>query len=60
MALAGLAKSNGEARKKIDEGAVSTGPELVKLTDWKHPVTVPADGLIVKLGKAIVRVRVGS
>ena len=59
LTLAGLTKSNGEARKKIEEGAVNLGPDRVKLSDWKVPVAVPAGGVLVRLGKKIVRVRVG-
>ena len=59
LTLAGLTKSNGEARKKIEEGAVSTGPDRVKFVDWKAQVEIPADGLLVRLGKKVVRVRVG-
>ena len=59
LTLAGLTKSNGEARKKIEEGAVNLGPDRVKLADWKAQVPVPAGGVLVRLGKKVVRVRAG-
>ncbi len=60
LTLAGLTKSNGEARKKIEEGAVTIGDDRERVTDWKAVVAVPADGLIVRLGRKIVRVWVGE
>ena len=58
LTLAGLTKSNGEARKKIEEGAVTTGPHRAKLADWKAQVAIPPGGLLVRLGKKVVRVLV--
>ena len=55
LALAGLAKSNSEGRKKIDEGAFNYGPDRTKPADWKAAVPV-ADGLILRLGRKILRV----
>jgi tyrosyl-tRNA synthetase len=53
----GLASSNNEARRKVEEGAVNIGPDRQKITDPKATVAVSA-GLIVRLGsKKIVRVR---
>ena len=57
LVLTGLAKSNSEARKKIEEGAFTHGPDKHKVTDWKATVPV-ADGLVVRLGRKIIRVRV--
>jgi tyrosyl-tRNA synthetase len=58
IVAAQLAKSNNEARQKVMEGAVSIGPERLKITDPKAAVAV-TDGLIVRLGsRKIVRVRV--
>jgi tyrosyl-tRNA synthetase len=55
----GFCKSNNEARNKVNEGAVTVGPERTKLTDWKATIIVE-DGLVVRLGsKKIVRVRIG-
>ena len=59
LALAGLTKSSSEARKKIEEGAVNVGPDRVKLADWKQTLTLPAEGLVVRLGRQTVRVKMG-
>ena len=57
VALAGLAKSKNEARHRILEGAVNTGPDKTKVTDPKAMVAV-TDGTIVRLGsRRIVRIR---
>jgi tyrosyl-tRNA synthetase len=57
LVLLGLAKSNNEARQKVQEGAVTIGPERSKVTDSKELVLV-TDGLIVRLGsRRIVRVK---
>ncbi|MCS6865401.1 MAG: tyrosine--tRNA ligase [Gemmataceae bacterium] len=54
-----LASSKSEARRKIDEGAFNYGPDRTKVTDVKATVPV-ADGLVVRLGRKIVRVRIGE
>jgi tyrosyl-tRNA synthetase len=59
IVLAGLAKSNSEARKKVEEGAFNYGPDKTKVTDWKATVPV-TDGLVLRLGRRIVRVRVSE
>lgn len=51
-----LAASKGEARRKITEGAFNYGPDRTKVTDVKATVPV-SDGLIVRLGRKILRVR---
>lgn len=51
-----LAASKGEARRKIEEGAFNYGPDRTKPADVKATVPV-ADGLIVRLGRKILRVR---
>ncbi|MCZ2343848.1 MAG: tyrosine--tRNA ligase [Bacteroidales bacterium] len=56
--LAGLVKSNNEGRQKIQEGAFNQGPDREKITDPKQTVTV-TDGLVLRLGRKIVRVRLG-
>ena len=59
LVLAGMAKSNNEARQKITEGAVNIGPERVKITDTKAIIPL-VDGLIIRLGsKKIYRIRLG-
>ncbi len=54
---AGLCKSKGEARQKITEGAFNIGPDRTKLTDVKATVAM-SDGLVIRLGRKILRVRV--
>ena len=54
-----LAASKGEARRKIEEGAFNHGPDRVKVTDVKGTIPV-TDGLVLRLGRKIVRVRLSS
>lgn len=56
MVLAGLAKSNSEARKKVEEGAFNYGPDKTKPADWKATVPVTEE-LVLRLGKKIVKIR---
>lgn len=57
LQLLGLAKSGNEARQKITEGAVTIGPDRLKLGDPKGMVAI-SSGLIVRLGsKRVVRVK---
>lgn len=56
LVLAGLARSNSEGRKKVEEGAFNHGPDRTRVTDWKAAVPV-SDGLVLRLGRKIVRVR---
>ncbi len=58
LVAAGLCKSKSEARKKVEEGAFNYGPDRIKVTDWKATVPV-ADGLVMRLGRKIVRIRLG-
>jgi tyrosyl-tRNA synthetase len=58
IVLAKLAASNGEARRKIEEGAFNYGPDRTKPTDAKAAIPV-SDGLVVRLGRKVARVRVG-
>lgn len=55
IVLASLAKSNGEARKKIEEGAFNYGPDRAKPHDFKATVPV-TPGLVIRLGRKILRV----
>jgi tyrosyl-tRNA synthetase len=58
LVLAGLAQSNNEARRAVQQGSVSIGPDRQKITDSKTNVVV-TDGLIVRVGnRRIIRVRV--
>jgi tyrosyl-tRNA synthetase len=57
LVVLGLAKSNNEARQKIQEGAVTIGEDREKYTDPRGSIAV-TDGLIVRLGsRRIARVR---
>lgn len=58
VVAAKLADSGGQARKKIEEGAFNYGPDKTKPAEWKTPVVV-TDGLVLRLGRKIVRVRLG-
>jgi tyrosyl-tRNA synthetase len=53
-----LCGSKSEARKKVEEGAVNFGPDRTKVADWKMSLSV-ANGLVVRLGRKIVRVKGG-
>jgi tyrosyl-tRNA synthetase len=55
-----LASSNNEARRAIEGGGVTVGPERTKITDALGSIPV-SDGLIVRVGKRkVVRVRIKS
>ncbi|HBI46856.1 MAG TPA: tyrosine--tRNA ligase [Planctomycetales bacterium] len=56
LVLLNLAKSNNEARRHIQSGGVTIGPDREKATDPNQVVAV-ADGLVVRFGRRIVRVR---
>jgi len=59
LGLAGLAKGNNEARRHIEGGGVSIGPDRQKIADPTANIPV-TDGLIVRVGKRnVVRVRLG-
>ena len=58
IVLAKLAASNGEARRKIEEGAFNYGPERTKPADAKAVVPV-THGLVVRLGRKVARVKMG-
>ncbi|HJZ94020.1 MAG TPA: tyrosine--tRNA ligase [Gemmataceae bacterium] len=60
LVAVGFCKSNNEARQKVIEGAVTIGPDRMRVTDPKATVAVE-DGMIVRLGsKKITRVKLGS
>jgi tyrosyl-tRNA synthetase len=53
----GLTKSNNEARRLVQQGGVSVGPDRDKITDATAQIAV-TDGLVVRAGKLqIARVR---
>jgi len=54
----GFCKSKSEARKKVEEGAFNFGPDRERPTDWKASLDV-IDGLVLRLGRKIVKLRVG-
>ena len=57
MTRAGLTASNGEARRLIQQGGVTIGPDRTKATDPNMEIEV-TDGLIIRVGsRRIVRVR---
>lgn len=56
IVLAGFAKSNSEARKKVEEGAFNYGPDKAKPADWKAAVPL-SDELVLRLGRKVVRLR---
>jgi tyrosyl-tRNA synthetase len=56
----GLESSTSNARRMIEQGGVTVGPERRPITDPKAMIAV-TDGLIVRVGKRkIVRVRLGA
>jgi tyrosyl-tRNA synthetase len=56
LSLTGLAKSNNEARRHVQGGGVTVGPDRRKVTDPNEAVAV-TNGLVVRFGRRIVRVR---
>lgn len=53
--LAGFAKSNGEARRLIEQGGINTGPEKTKVIDIQAKLTIPSNGLLIRKSRHIVR-----
>ena len=52
MAKAGMTKSNGEARKAVQQGGVSVGDEKITDPDYKFTADqLSGDGVLVKKGK---------
>ena len=57
LVLLGLAKSGNEARRAVEGGGVTIGPDREKISDPKAMVAVH-DGLIVRIGnRKVVKVR---
>ena len=57
LVLLGLAKSKNEARRSIEGGGVTIGPDKEKITDVDAQIAV-TNGLIVRVGKRrVVRVK---
>lgn len=60
LVLLGLAKSNNEARRLVQQGGVTIGPERTKVDDPTANIAV-SDGLIVRVGnRRVVRVRLAG
>lgn len=59
MTQAKLVASKGEARRKIQEGAFNYGPDRTRVTDVKATVPI-ANGLVIRLGRQILRVRLAE
>ena len=51
MTKVGMTKSNGEARKAIQQGGVSVNDEKISAPDFKFTAEMLAEGVIVKKGK---------
>jgi tyrosyl-tRNA synthetase len=59
MVLAGFAKSNGEAKRLVEGGGVTIGADKEKVADPQFKLTIPADGLLLRVGsRKIVRVKI--
>jgi tyrosyl-tRNA synthetase len=57
LVVLGLAKSNSDARRSVEGGGVTIGPERTKVSDPKANVAVH-DGLIVRVGnRRVVKVK---
>jgi tyrosyl-tRNA synthetase len=56
LVLLNLAKSNNEARRHVQGGGVTIGPDREKATD-PNQVVAATDGLVVRFGRRIVRMR---
>jgi tyrosyl-tRNA synthetase len=56
LVAAKLCKSGNEAKQKITEGAFNYGPDRTRPADFRAWVPV-TDGLVLRLGRKIVRVR---
>jgi len=54
LTILGFVASNGEARRKVTEGAVNIGDDRTKITDAKANIPI-TDGLIVRLGSKNIR-----
>lgn len=54
LVLAGMCKSNGEARKKVEEGAVTVGPDRTPVIDFQAMLPL-GDGLVLRMGRKIAK-----
>ena len=58
VAALGLAKSNNEARRLVEQGSLSIGPEKTKISDPNQPIEI-GTGLVVRVGsRRIIKIRI--
>lgn len=56
IVLSGFAKSNGEAKRLIEQGGVTVGADKSKVTDLLAKVSIPSEGVVLRVGaRKIVR-----
>lgn len=56
LVMAKFAKSNGEARRLIEGGGVTTGADKTKVENFQAKMAIPADGILLRVGsRRIVR-----
>jgi tyrosyl-tRNA synthetase len=55
---AGFAKSNGEARRLIEQGGINFGPDKQKIMDVQAKLCIPTEGLLLRKGRHVVRLKV--
>nr|HMP18561.1 tyrosine--tRNA ligase [Gemmatales bacterium] len=59
MVLSGFAKSNGEARRLVEGGGVNIGPDREKVSDFQARLSIPAEGLILRVGsRKIIKLQI--
>ena len=59
LTLVSFAKSNGEARRLIEGGGVTFGPDKTKVGDVQAKLTIPPEGLILRVGaRKVVRLTI--
>jgi tyrosyl-tRNA synthetase len=60
LVVLGLAKSNNEARRTVEGGGVTLGPDRSKIADAKANIPIQ-EGLIVRVGnRRVVRIKLGD
>lgn len=56
LVMAKFAKSNGEARRLIEGGGVTTGADKAKVENFQDKIAIPAEGILLRVGsRRIVR-----
>ena len=57
VAALGLAKSNNDARRLVEQGSLSIGPDKTKISDPNQGIAITS-GLVIRVGsRRIVKVR---